>query len=183
MPHAPRDAEATPAPARASLAGLHRRQAIAILALLLLDAGLLTAGLLLPAITVTRVGLFDSDVSILGGLAALRDEGSYALFTAILLFSVALPYAKLLLLALLVLWRASARRRHRLLRTIGGLGKWSMLDVLALALVVVTMRGGFWVSASLDAGLYLFAGAVVLAMLLTGWVTRLAARTDGAAPP
>ena len=77
-----------------------------------------------------------------------------------------------------MLWRGSGARRHRLMRAIGGLGKWSMLDVLALALVVVTMRQGFWVSATLRPALYLFAGAVVLAMLLTGWVTRLAARND-----
>ncbi|MFO1061504.1 MAG: paraquat-inducible protein A [Dongiaceae bacterium] len=170
-------------PTGRSLTALHPGQAAAILLLLLADAILLGAGLVLPAITVTQLGMFDSDVSILGSVRALRDEGNLLLAAVILLFSVVLPYLKLLLLAWLMLWHGSGARRHRLLRAIGGLGKWSMLDVLALALVVVTMRQGFWVSASLQSGLYLFAGAVVLAMLLTGWVIRLAARNDEDAPP
>ena len=170
--------EPAAAPPRRSLAGLHPGQAVAILLLLLADGVLLGTGLFLPAIAVTQLGLFETEISIRTSLEALRDEGSYVLLAVILLFSVVLPYLKLLLLGWLMLWRGSGARRHRLLRAIGGLGKWSMLDVLALALVVVTMREGFWVSTTLRPGIYVFAGAVVLAMLLTGWVTRLAARND-----
>ena len=69
-----------------SLAGRHRRQAPVILLLFLLAAAGLTQGLRLPAITVTQAGLFDSQYSILGGLADLASEGHYAVFAIILLF-------------------------------------------------------------------------------------------------
>jgi paraquat-inducible protein A len=113
-----------------------------------------------------------------GGLGELWSDGSYTLFALILLFSVALPYCKLALLAWLVLARHHSERRRRLLALIAAAGRWSMLDVLALAMVIVTLRGGFWVSVSLAPGLYLFAGAVILAMLLTAWATRRAAREE-----
>jgi paraquat-inducible protein A len=131
-------------------------------------------------VTVTRLGLFDSPLSMVGGLGELWRDGSYTLLALILLFSVALPYCKLALLAWLVLSRRRSERRRRLLSLIAAVGRWSMLDVLALAMVVLTLRGGFWVRASLAPGLYLFAGAVILAMLLTAWATRRVAREEGA---
>src|SRR5262249_1557309 len=121
---------------RYSLASRHRLQAPWVMLLLLLAAGALTAGLLLPALTITRIALFDSQLSILGGLADLWTSGHLGVFMLILLFSVMLPYTKLALLTFLFLARASAERRRRLLALLSGLGKWSMLDVLVVAVMV-----------------------------------------------
>ena len=159
-----------------SLAGRHRRQAPVILLLFLLAAAGLTLGLRLPAITVTRAGLFDSQYSILGGLADLASGGHYAVFAIILLFSVLLPYLKLLLLAWLFFSVGPAERRRRLLGWLTAVGKWSLLDVLVVALIVFSLQGGFFVSSRLETGIYLFAGAVILSMVLTGWIARLATR-------
>ena len=159
-----------------SLAGRHRRQAPVILLLFLIAAGALTEGLRLPAITITQAGLFDSQYSILAGLADLAKERRYAVFALILLFSVLLPYVKLLLLAWLFFSVGPAERRKRLLGCLAAVGKWSLLDVLVVALIVFSLRGGFFVSSRLEPGLYLFAGAVILSMALTGWIARLASR-------
>jgi len=159
-----------------SLAGRHRRQVPLILLLFLLAAGALTQGLRLPAITVTRAGLFDSQYSILAGLGELADGGHYAVFAIILLFSVLLPYVKLLLLAWLFLSVGPPERRRRLLALLTAVGKWSMLDVLVVSLIVFSLQGGFFVSSRLETGLYLFAGAVLLSMALTAWIARLATR-------
>jgi paraquat-inducible protein A len=159
-----------------SLAGRHPRQAPVILLLFLVAAAALTEGLRLPAITITRAGLFDSQYSILTGLADLADNGHYAVFGLILLFSVLLPYVKLLLLAWLILSSGPVERRRRLLAWLAAVGKWSLLDVLVVSLIVFSLQGGFFVSSRLEPGLYLFAGAVILSMLLTGWIARLAAR-------
>ena len=48
--------------------------------------------------------------------------------------------------------------------------------VLALAMVVVTLRGGFWVSASTAPGLYVFAGAVLLLQCLLAFGNTRAAK-------
>jgi paraquat-inducible protein A len=147
-----------------------------ILLLFLLAAAALTEGLRLPAITITRAGLFDSQYSILAGLADLADGGHYGVFAFILVFSVVLPYVKLLLLAWLFLSSGPAERRRRLLSSLAAVGKWSLLDVLVVSLIVFSLQGGFFVSSQLEPGLYLFASAVILSMMLTGWIARLAAR-------
>ena len=144
--------------------------------LFLLAAGALTEGLRLPAITITQAGLFDSQYSILTGLADLANGGHFAVFAIILLFSVLLPYVKLLLLAWLFLSAGPVERRRRLLAWLAAVGKWSLLDVLVVSLIVFSLQGGFFVSSRLEPGLYLFAGAVILSMALTGWIARLAAR-------
>src|SRR5258707_7557289 len=158
------------------LAGRHRRQAPLILLLFVLAGGALTAGLRLPAITITQAGLFDSQYSILAGLGSLADQGHYAVFAFILLFSVLLPYVKLLLLAWLFFSPGPVERRRRLLAWLAAVGRWSLLDVLVVALIVFSLQGGFFVSSRLEPGLYLFAGAVILSMALTAWIARLAGR-------
>ena len=87
-----------------------------------------------------------------------------------------LPYLKLLLLAWLFFSVGPAERRRWLLGWLSAVGKWSLLDVLVVALIVFSLQGGFFVSSRLETGIYLFAGAVILSMVLTGWIARLATR-------
>lgn len=135
----------------------------------------LTAGLLLPALTVTELRLFDTVYSVLGGLEALRKAGDWLLFALILAFSILLPYAKLGLLAWV--WRGGRPAgSHRALELIEALGRWSLLDVLVVALAVVTLQGNFFVRTRLEPGVYLFAAAALLSMGLSAWTRRLARR-------
>lgn len=165
-----------------SLARRHPRRTPLVAAALAGVAALLTAGLVLPALRVTQFSLFDTSYSILSGLLGLLRSGEALLFAVILLFSVVLPYLKLSLLGWL--WFAPAEGRlprRRVLRLVEAVGKWSMLDVLVVAVVVASLQGGFFVSARLQAGLYLFGGAVLASMALTAWLSRLAGRLAAAA--
>lgn len=91
-----------------------------------------------------------------------------------------LPYAKLALLAWV--WRRGRPAgSHRALELVEALGRWSLLDVLVVALVVVTLRGNFFVRTHIESGLYLFAAAALLSMALSAWTRRLAHRADAAA--
>jgi paraquat-inducible protein A len=137
----------------------------------------LTAGLLLPALRVTELRLFDTVYSVLGGLDALRKAGDWALLVLIFAFSIVLPYAKLVLLAWV--WRRGkpSGSRHAL-DLIEALGRWSLLDVLVVALAVVTLQGNFFVRTRLEPGVYVFAAAALLSMALSAWTRRLARRYD-----
>ena len=138
----------------------------------------LSAGLLLPALRITELALFDTVYSVLGGIDALRRSGDWPLMILIFAFSVVLPYAKLALLAWV--WRdGRPRGSRRALDLVEALGRWSLLDVLVVALAVVTLRGNFFVSTRLEPGLYLFAAAALLSMGLSAWTRRLAHRVDG----
>jgi paraquat-inducible protein A len=135
----------------------------------------LTVGLLLPAISIVQVHLFETRYSVLGGLGALREQREWLAFAAILLFSVIFPYLKLLLLA--GLWLLPAGPRDgRALVLLEALGKWSMLDVLVVALAVVSLQSSFFVDSRLQAGIYWFAAAALCSMVLAGLTRRWAKR-------
>jgi paraquat-inducible protein A len=130
----------------------------------------LVAGLLAPAVRVTRVRLFDDAVSVLSGIAELWRGGSWPLAIVIALFSVAFPAAKLALAA--GLWFARHGGRDRLHALATGAGKWSMLDVLVVAIVVATMQGGFLVRLRPEIGIYLFAASTLLASFIAWRIDR-----------
>lgn len=118
---------------------------------------------------------------MLAGLDALRAAGDWLLFALIFAFSVLLPYAKLALLAWV--WRRGRPSgSHRALELVEALGRWSLLDVLVVALAVVTLRGNFFVRTQLEWGIYLFAAAALLSMGLSAWTRRLARRNDLSRP-
>jgi paraquat-inducible protein A len=131
-------------------------------AALILSLILLVAGLALPVMTVDRFFVFSARFSILGSLEALWRAHEYFLFAAVGLFSVAFPAAKLG--ACLTAWYGA--RLHT--GWIEELGRWSMLDVFLLAILLVTIRGA-GTGARTEIGLYVFAAAVVASVLAARW--------------
>jgi len=86
------------------------------------------------------------------------------------------PVAKLAYL--LYLWNRKGYdlgRRHRLLQWLGRAGRWSMLDVFVVALLVVSVKLQWIADVEVRFGLYAFGASVLLTMLVHGRLTRLAA--------
>lgn len=136
--------------------------------LALLAGTLLLAGMLTPLLTLTRLWLFDDRLSIIGGIAQLWLQGQYLLFVLILGFSVVLPLAKLgLLIRLLTLDSRGSTTAQRYLKLMHEYGRWAMLDVMVVAMLIVTVKLGVIVSIQVHYGLYLFAAGVLLTMLVT----------------
>ena len=109
--------------------------------------------------------------SLAGGLVQLFSEGQWLLAILIGGFSVVLPLAKLVLLFRFVGMRWSGRGRlHRYLGWMHRYGRWSMLDVFVVAVLVATVKLGVIAAVQIHAGLYLFAGAVLTTMAVTGCV-------------
>jgi paraquat-inducible protein A len=161
-----------------SLAERFPRHTIALSVLWALAAGLLAAGLALPAVKVTRLRLFDETLSVLRSVAELWQGGSLPLAVVIALFSVAFPAAKLALAAWL--WFAP-RAHHGVLHALAAsTGKWSMLDVLVIAIVVASMQSGFWVRVRPEPGIYLFGASALLATALTWLIDHKRRSVDGA---
>jgi len=104
--------------------------------------------------------------SVVSGMWALFCANEYFLATVIVLFSIAFPCAKLA--SLFVLCHGGAERSRDLhFRAHAFLGKWSMLDVFVIALLVVSLKLGDLVNVQIHAGLYFFAASVLLTMVLT----------------
>lgn len=145
-------------------------QALLSLGWLLVTVCLLL-GINLPMFTFTRFYFFDDTLSLLGLVSRLYQQGELGLFLIIGLFSLVLPLLKMLLLFRLIhAANLSASRRRRKLRWLGWFGKWSMLDVFVVAILVVVLKLGALASVSVQPGLYLFAAAAIGSMLLAQWV-------------
>jgi paraquat-inducible protein A len=138
------------------------------LALLVAAAILYVPANVLPIMHTTTV-TYDGDDTIMSGVVALWSGGSWPLALLVFFVSILVPTLKLLSLSLLVVstHRGSYWRLHEravLYRLIEFIGRWSMLDVFVVALLValVQLRG----IASIDAGpgALAFAAVVVLTM-------------------
>jgi paraquat-inducible protein A len=131
----------------------------------------LVLGLTLPIVRLTRFYLWTDVRSMISILEELYAQKEMFLAGVIGLFSVVFPAIKLLyLLGLYSARNVSPERRSRLLRHMSWLGKWSMLDVLVLALLIFYAKSTGIADAVSMPGIYMFAAAVVLTMLAYGIV-------------
>ncbi|MCY2984925.1 MAG: paraquat-inducible protein A [Planctomycetota bacterium] len=101
---------------------------------------LFPAAVMLPILEVEQLGHHHKS-SILGGIMELYKTGSILVATVILLFSVVFPLFKILALVELS-WLCLMRQRHRTwtYRFMEQIGKWSMMDVMLLALLVMLIK-------------------------------------------
>lgn len=117
--------------------------------------------------------------TILGGVRELAAAGYWPTALLVLTASIIVPALKMLSLAaiLLLTQRRSAvllRARTRLWSLIGFVGRWSMIDVCMISLVVALLRFGRLADATTGVGMVCFAAVVVLTMLATeSFDTRL----------
>lgn len=146
---------------------------IALRWLLLITTALFVAGLFTPILTLTKLVFFDSSFSIISGIQQLWLDQQYLIFILVGSFSVVLPLAKLaLLFKLLSPNPKSSSVRKKLLDLMHEYGRWAMLDVMVVAILIMTVKLGAIASIQIHSGLYIFAAAVLLIMLLTQQVVK-----------
>ena len=131
----------------------------------------LLLGLSLPVVRLTWLYFFHNKHSILSIIWVLYGDHEYLLSGVLVIFSVLFPLAKLLYLLILYYRRLNnILPSERLLFILSWLGRWSMLDVLVLALVVFYTKQTGVADATVLPGIYFFA----LSVLLTMWSSELA---------
>lgn len=136
-------------------------------------------GLTVPVVTF-RTGLARDSYSVLGGLVDLVREGDVALAVLVFAFSVVFPVVKLALLQHALHGPISSERRTRLVQALERLGRWSMLDVFVIAILIGAMHLGILSEAYAEPGVYVFAAGILLAMLATRAVQGLLRERGGA---
>ncbi len=111
---------------------------------------------------------------ILGSVEKLYHEGNLPIAGVILLFSVLLPAVKTLSLLFLSLYETRPFAA-KMVRFFKHLGKWSMLDVfvVALLLVFLTSRGTDVSRAEAEIGIYFFLAYVILSMVASLTAERM----------
>lgn len=132
---------------------------------------LFAAGISTPFFTTVRLWFFRESHSLLSTVYQLGKDGEWFLCAIVGLFSVVFPAAKLTALIRAVN-HADPAHAAETLTVVDKLGKWSMLDVFALAVFVVAVKLGGLVTARLAPGAYSFVISVILAMIATMLLRR-----------
>lgn len=136
---------------------------------------LLPFGLLLPTVSLSKIGgISNQEFSVVTGILNLAREGNPLLALIVFVFSFLFPIVKLTTLFVLWFRRLSPESTERSLLHLRALGKWSMLDVFVVAVFTGSVQFGFLARADPRYGLYLFSGAVLLSMVATFLLFRLA---------
>jgi len=129
-------------------------------------------GLTLPALHTTTLFLIEADYSILDFGLGLAKAEDWFLAAVVLTFSVLFPALKLLMLVRLHL-TPTARITSRSLRRLETLGRWSMTDVMVLALAVFSIKASGLAEAAALPGAWLYAASVIAAMIASSRITEL----------
>jgi paraquat-inducible protein A len=138
-------------------------------ALLLAAALLYIPANLLPIMNFQKLGSGD-DQTILSGVVHLAEGGFWGLATVVFVASVVVPVLKFIGLGFLVAtvrfgWASSRLAATRVHHIVEVVGRWSMIDVFTIALLVALVQLGLLASVEAGPGALYFALVVVLTML------------------
>ena len=135
--------------------------AFALAALLLYPAAIL-----MPVLHIEKLG-HSSDDSVVTGVGALVNGGHYFIAAVVFVFSLVVPPLKLgALLALCFAARSLAQHHRRWTHlAVEALGRWGMLDVFVVAVLVAYVKLGSAVNIAPGPGLVAFAGCVLLSLV------------------
>lgn len=146
-------------------------------ALLLCAFGVLLLGLSLPILTVEKTIFWrhwENHYSVFVGVVELAKSGDWLLALILFFFSMVFPFIKLATLAGLWFRKMTDPERMKALHWLSLMGKWSMLDVFVVAILVVAAKLRDLTQVEPRVGIYLFGLAIVLSMLSTMRVEHLA---------
>lgn len=124
---------------------------------------------LLPISTTEFAGSVSAD-ALMGGVLLFFSMGSYVVAAIVFIASIAVPFSKVaiilyLLLAIHYRWKHSIRWQMRLLDYVHFVGRWSMLDLFVLALMMSLVERGQVLSFSVGDAAFYFGAAVFLTMI------------------
>ncbi len=150
-------------------------QGIIINVLLLCSLVALVVGVIAPLLTLQKLYFIENTISLISTIQTLYNDNDWLLFILITVFSLCIPVIKIV--SLLLITNVDFKKGSFLDKTltvIETLGKWSMLDVFVVALLLVSVKLGALAKVEVHYGLYVFAFSVILTMGLSFWIYHLA---------
>lgn len=122
----------------------------------------------LPVMSVTSLGRTQSD-TIMSGVLYLALHGMWPLALIVFFASVLVPVLKLLALSLLLVsvqsrWQWRPVFRTKLYRVTEMVGRWSMVDIFVVTVLVALVKLGALASIEAGAGAVFFGAVVVVTM-------------------
>lgn len=159
---------------RTALVKIYPRAGWTIVLMLVASLGFFIAGIFLPFTAVTKLWLFENQISVFRGLVVLWHAGELFLFLILFVFTILFPFVKINSMILLWLWPRLARdQAQNMYHFVSNLGKWSMLDVFVLAILVLTVKSSGVANIQVGSGFFLFFISVMLTQITSLWTGRI----------
>lgn len=118
-------------------------------------------GIVLPLMRFETLYIFDTSPSLLEIIATLWSGGDPVLAVVVGLVSVLFPVVKLVAISAEAL--GLARESGFVMRLLPHLSRWSLMDVVLVALVIVAAKTGGIAQAFSQPGLWFYAGSALIA--------------------
>ncbi|MGD9386806.1 MAG: paraquat-inducible protein A [Gammaproteobacteria bacterium] len=123
---------------------------------------------LLPVMKTVTLGRAQAD-TILSGVHYLLTHGQWPLALIVFVASVLVPLGKIVLLVYLLAsvqwrWKGALAARTRLYRLVHFVGRWSMVDVYVVTILVALVSLGNLATVEAQPGIIFFGAVVVLTM-------------------
>lgn len=124
---------------------------------------------ILPISSTEFAGATSAD-SLMSGVILFMEMGSYAVAAIVFIASILVPFSKIaiilyLLLAIHYRWKHNIHKQMKLLHYVHFVGRWSMLDLFVLALMMSLVERGQIISFSVGNAAFFFGAAVFLTMI------------------
>ncbi|WP_444946046.1 paraquat-inducible protein A [Microbulbifer sp. VTAC004] len=138
-------------------------------ALTITGALLLLPANILPIMTVVYLGAGDP-TTIISGVMQLYNSGMWGIALIVFVASIAVPVMKLLGLALLLVQMQLRltfvpSQAMKIYRVVAGIGRWSLLDLFMISILVALVDMGFIAQVVAGPGSTAFASVVIVTML------------------
>jgi paraquat-inducible protein A len=142
--------------------------------LIILATVFFALGVMLPAIRFTTVYVWTNQHSVATIIWALWKNEEFFLCFVIFMFSIFFPFLKLFyLLTLVTSPDMPAEFRSKSISAMEWLGRYSMTDVMVLALMIFYINASGYSEASVLPGVYFFAASAIMTMLAYGWANSV----------
>lgn len=113
--------------------------------------------------------------TIFSGVVSLATTGNMPIAAVVFIASVLVPFTKIIVLITLLFsihlkTQHSLKTRMRLLRVITWIGRWSMLDLFVIALMMSLINRDQLLSFTMGPAAFYFGSAVILTILAVEWL-------------
>ena len=138
-----------------------------------MSAGLFLVGISRPLLHAEKWVFWENQYSLLGAASGMINGGMAVLGMGFVLFVIVLPLVQQLLVLILGIFQWFDGPGSRLCQILLDVERWAMMDVVALALIIVFIRLGSVAGVEPQSGVWFLGGAVVLSFYASIRTRRL----------
>lgn len=140
--------------------------------LLLISAICFGLGITLPIIHIEKLYVFEETPSLIAIVGEMWAAGNWLIVIAVAGFSILFPLLKLTIVFITAIAPRAQLAHSPITRFAGTLSKWSMMDVLLVAIVIFAAKTSGLADAAAQPGLWFYAASAIAGAIAAGLLKR-----------